>query len=542
MSRISRALVVPLIAVPLLSFAPSLVAAAAAPEQMEHPGVVRVHAGKGPTAASSGVDPLPQAHAHNDYEHPRPLHDALSHGFTSVEADVWLVDGELLVAHDLEDVQPGRTLESLYLDPLVQRARHEGGRIYRNYDGVFQLLIDVKSAEGPTYAAVHEALAEHRQVMTSFRRGRVRQDAVSVVISGNRDLATMQAQPIRWAGYDGRLPDLTSGLPASDLPLLSDNWTRNFTWQGVGPMPPAERAKLHEITDRAHEAGYRVRFWATPDIVGSAREAVWDELLDAGVDHLNTDDLAGLEAYLRARQAARRPAAGAPYTMLQMNLCLSGLAGCFSRTAYPAVVDEAVAAIVAQDAEAVSLNEACSGDAADIAARTGYQLRFASVIYRGAELPCVKPEGRGVFGNAVLTKERIVSSEDDAFAVQSGVEERRWICATTVRDVTACSAHLSTRGTVDAQAANDAQCAELASVLASYVGGATVFGGDVNRRESCAPAGWWTLTDAAASQAPGIQHVYGNERLASPTGTVVPAVYTDHDFLRADARRTPAPR
>ena len=103
-------------------------------------------------------------------------------------------------------------------------------------------------------------------------------------------------------------------------------------------------------------------------------------------------------------------------------------------------------------------------------------------------------------------------------------------------------AHLSNRGTVDAQAANDAQCAELASVLASYVGGATVFGGDVNRHESCAPAGWWTLTDAAASQAPGIQHVYGNERLASPTGTVVPAVHTDHDFLRADARRTPAPR
>ena len=37
--------------------------------------------------------PLAQAHAHNDYEHTRPLHDALDHSFTSVEADVWLVDG-----------------------------------------------------------------------------------------------------------------------------------------------------------------------------------------------------------------------------------------------------------------------------------------------------------------------------------------------------------------------------------------------------------------------------------------------------------------
>jgi hypothetical protein len=147
---------------------------------------------------------------------------------------------------------------------------------------------------------VHEELVDHKRIMTTFRDGAVTPDAVTAVISGNRDLPAMQAQRERYAGYDGRLPDLGSGLPASDLPLLSDNWTRNFTWQGVGPMPEAERAKLHDIVGRAHAAGYRVRFWATPDTPGPARDAVWDELLDAGVDHLNTDDLAGLEAFLRA--------------------------------------------------------------------------------------------------------------------------------------------------------------------------------------------------------------------------------------------------
>ena len=35
---------------------------------------------------------LERAHAHNDYEHPRPLFDALDHGFKSVEADIWLVE------------------------------------------------------------------------------------------------------------------------------------------------------------------------------------------------------------------------------------------------------------------------------------------------------------------------------------------------------------------------------------------------------------------------------------------------------------------
>ena len=85
------------------------------------------------------------------------------------------------------------------------------------------------------------------------------------------------------------------------MPLVSDNWTKLFTWQGVGPMPETERAKLHAYVEAAHAKGYRVRFWATPDQAGSARDAVWTELHNAGVDHINTDDLAALDAFLGAR-------------------------------------------------------------------------------------------------------------------------------------------------------------------------------------------------------------------------------------------------
>lgn len=230
----------------------------------------------------------------------------------------------------------------------------------------------------------------------------------------------------------------------------------------------------------------------------------------------------------------RRPA-GSPYTLLQMNLCLSGVAGCFGRTQYPAVVDEAIERILAEDAEAVSLNEVCSGDVARIAEETGYQMRFATVIYRGAPFSCVKPGGRGVFGNAVLTKERITDAEDHAFVAQFGVEERRWLCATTARDLTVCTSHLSTRGSDGARAANDAQCAELASVLGGYQSERpTIFGGDVNRQDSCAAAGMWTLTDSSADQLPGIQHIYSSgEGFRSPSVEVEPATYTDHDFLLA---------
>lgn len=259
-----------------------------------------VVAGPVPGASAGGVQPLERAHAHNDYEHTRPLADALDRGFTSVEADVWLVDGELRVAHDLVDARPGRTLRSLYLEPLAKRVRANGNRVYPRWRGTFQLLVDIKSDGPATYKAVDEALREFRPMVSQWVNGHERRGAVEVVISGNRPREDMLAQRVRLAGYDGRLGDLGTGTPAGFMPLVSDNWTKNFTWQGVGPIPAAEREKLHRIVQQAHNAGYRVRFWATPDVAGAARDAVWRELIAAGVDHINTDDLAGLRQFLLA--------------------------------------------------------------------------------------------------------------------------------------------------------------------------------------------------------------------------------------------------
>jgi len=259
--------------------------------------------------ATTDVEPLERAHAHNDYEHDRPLHDALDHGFTSVEADVWLVDGELRVAHDLVDARPGVTLQSLYLDPLAERVAGNGGSVYRGWGGSLQLLIDIKSEASATYAAIDEVLRGYPHLMTRWTDGRTRERAVTAVISGNRPLVDMAAQRTRFAGYDGRLADLGSGMPATLMPLVSDNWTRHFTWLGVGPMPEHERAELRRIVSTAHAHGYRVRFWATPDLPGPQRDALWTELVWAGVDHVNTDDLAGLEAFLLADDPDEQQAA-----------------------------------------------------------------------------------------------------------------------------------------------------------------------------------------------------------------------------------------
>ena len=67
-----------------------------------------------------GQNLLTKAHAHNDYEHERPFYEAFSLGFGSIESDVYAVNGQLLVAHDVKDLKASRTLQNLYLEPIIQ--------------------------------------------------------------------------------------------------------------------------------------------------------------------------------------------------------------------------------------------------------------------------------------------------------------------------------------------------------------------------------------------------------------------------------------
>lgn len=257
-------------------------------------GVVFIAGAAGTQGAErAAVRPLAHAHAHNDYLHARPLLDALDHGFASVEADIFLVDGRLLVAHTKNELKADRTLQALYLDPLRQRIRANGGSVFPG-GGPLLLFIDIKSAGEATYAVLAKVLAEYADIISAVRDGKVEPKAVDVVISGNRPREILADEKIRYAGLDGRLSDLDSDLPVHLLPLVSDNWALHFKWKGEGPMSDADRKKLQDTVAKAHAHGRRIRFWATPENTN-----MWRELRASGVDLINTDDLAGLEKFLR---------------------------------------------------------------------------------------------------------------------------------------------------------------------------------------------------------------------------------------------------
>lgn len=237
--------------------------------------------------------PHPNAHAHNDYQHKTPLQDALDHGFTSIEADVHLINGELYVAHTKPwFTRKSKTLTSLYLNPLLKRAQENNGHIYPNFEGEFLLMIDIKGKGEEVYQVLKKQLNKYRSILTSYENGK-QQRAVTIFLSGDRPIAMVKADKNRFVAIDGRPSDIGKGFTPELMPVISDNYKNHLKWRGKDAIPEAEWTYLHKLADDVHKEGKRLRLWASPD-----HPVAWKILHNAGVDLINTDDLEGLNQFL----------------------------------------------------------------------------------------------------------------------------------------------------------------------------------------------------------------------------------------------------
>lgn len=225
------------------------------------------------------------AYAHNDYAHGRPLFDALDHQFYAVEADIWYDGGRLSVSHD--GAPYVGTLEGLYLDPLASLVEANGS--VQGDRVPFRLVIDIKDENAALPGALHDLLARYPMVGS----------AVLVVATGD--------SPMKRA-----FVDLTPQLGTRDSndfkttdPIADAKWTDYaLDWTQY----VADDHQLGCLADDAHALGRKLRLWNTDDTA-----ATWSAELAAGVDFINTDDLAGLDDFLEtqmSRSGGARAVAG----------------------------------------------------------------------------------------------------------------------------------------------------------------------------------------------------------------------------------------
>lgn len=233
------------------------------------------------------------AFSHNDYERPRPLLDALSFNFNCVEADLWLIDGELYVSHDSVAPDPDITFEKLYLLPLTERIKENNGKVYKDSDRPFYLMVDCKTDGEEMYPVLKKKLEPYEAFFCHESDGKMHEGAVLFYLSGRRPRKAVAAESNRFIFLDGTIGDLGKGIPAVLMPVVSDNYSEYIGWKGTGMMPAEKLEKMREYIRQAHAEGKLFRWWGAPDTPQFKRL-----FIEEGVDLIGADDLEALSLIL----------------------------------------------------------------------------------------------------------------------------------------------------------------------------------------------------------------------------------------------------
>ena len=219
-------------------------------------------------------------HSHNDYCRRAPFWQAYAQQVYSIEADVFLHDGKLLVGHEVEDLSPGMTFEALYVEPLVTLFGRNGGRAWKDSGEHLQLMVELKSATEPTLQAVAALLGRYPEVFDPA----VNPEAVRVAVTGRVPAPADFGKYPSYIRFDGVWDADYTPAQLERIALISADFSDYSQWNGKGSIIPAERAELETVIDRAHAWGKPVRFWGAPE-----GTTVYYTFYDMGIDYLNTD-------------------------------------------------------------------------------------------------------------------------------------------------------------------------------------------------------------------------------------------------------------
>lgn len=246
--------------------------------------------------ASTAISPIhaqkygvnKNAHSHNDYLQPIPFYSAYSNHFGSFEIDVYLIGKELYVAHDKIEIDSAKTIERLYLEPLLKQIKINRGKPYVN-GGNLQFMIDLKTDGEPALKVLEEKLKPIRKYFDTKKNP----NAVRLVFSGSVPPAEKFKDFDEIFFFDGRPGINYTADQLKRVAFISSAMQQFTVWNGIDPMQPEEQAKLRKFIDSVHNLKKPVRFWGNPDT-----ELCWQTFIKLGVDYLNTDKPAEMANFL----------------------------------------------------------------------------------------------------------------------------------------------------------------------------------------------------------------------------------------------------
>jgi hypothetical protein len=221
-------------------------------------------------------------HSHNDYEQKDRFHLAYNNRVYQIEADVFEVNGELIVSHNKKGINPANTLDKLYLKPIDSLFKLYKGKVSKDKNYSFNLMIDFKTGFEPTYQALKLLIEKYGAIFDPSKN----KQAIKIVISGNRPADTTFHNYPNWLYFDG-LPNISYSIAdLKRVTMISDNFATYSKWNGIGKIPEEDKMKLKALVDAANLKHRDFRFWGAPDTPDC-----WAELNKLGRVIINTDKI-----------------------------------------------------------------------------------------------------------------------------------------------------------------------------------------------------------------------------------------------------------
>lgn len=239
---------------------------------------------------SRGQTPLNynRGHSHNDYHQNIPLLAAYYAGMGSIEADVFLRNGELFVAHEAAEISAEATLKKLYLEPLASFYRKNGNQAYKDSTHTLQLVVDIKQDHKNVIAQLIKDLSSYGDIFNSHRNAK----AIRIVLSGDMPAPVEFKNYPGYISFDGRPKTVYTDEQLKRIAMISDDLKSYTTWNGKGTPTKNDEEKLRLVIEKAHQQRKPFRFWASQDSPNT-----WIVLEKLGADWINTDHPEQLRAF-----------------------------------------------------------------------------------------------------------------------------------------------------------------------------------------------------------------------------------------------------
>lgn len=211
-------------------------------------------------------------HSHNDYNQIIPFWDAYANGANSIEADIFLKNDNLYVAHDEKSITASRTLEALYLKPLATALEMN----YKENQELF-LVIDIKTAATETLATLIATLKKYPIIIQNKK--------LKIIISGNRPKAEDYSKYPDFIFFDFQeIGESISKENWEKVAMVSVDYKKYSSWNGKGRLTHEDYDRVSAIISKGKATNKPFRFWGCPDT-----KSAWKALIDLGIDIVNTD-------------------------------------------------------------------------------------------------------------------------------------------------------------------------------------------------------------------------------------------------------------